>query len=322
MRLYLEARYRKLVRGLPQTIFYCPKCKGRRCAYCGGFGKLTRDSVQELLARKILSAYRGREGKFHGAGREDHDVRMLGTGRPFIYEVVGPRNFDVDLGELRQTILEYTKDRVEITDFVPVNRARVAAIKEARTRKLYRALVDCERAVPSTALEAIVGESLVAKQKTPERVAHRRADKLREREVRIVALEACSERHGAPPRLDLRIDCEHGTYVKEWISGEDGRSQPSLSDLLDCSCHCAALDVLAIADSSEDSGEGVFTSTPSFENDSKWPPLEFLDEDPWGLLEEHREKGPDAGREPRAVSSRDASLAPDGAESGRSPEEG
>jgi len=26
--LYLESRYRKLQRGLPQTIFWCPVCKG------------------------------------------------------------------------------------------------------------------------------------------------------------------------------------------------------------------------------------------------------------------------------------------------------
>ena len=52
--LWLESRYRKLRRGLPQTIFYCPKCKGdrrrrRNCKHCEGFGKLTRESVQELI---------------------------------------------------------------------------------------------------------------------------------------------------------------------------------------------------------------------------------------------------------------------------------
>ena len=55
--LWFESRYRKLVRGLPQTIFWCPACKGNRrrregCATCGGFGKLTKESVQELVARR------------------------------------------------------------------------------------------------------------------------------------------------------------------------------------------------------------------------------------------------------------------------------
>ena len=57
--LYLESRYRKLRRGLPQTIFFCPKCKGDRrrrrgCAQCEGYGKLTKDSVQELIGRRLV----------------------------------------------------------------------------------------------------------------------------------------------------------------------------------------------------------------------------------------------------------------------------
>src|SRR6187549_658129 len=84
--LWLESRYRKLRRGLPQTIFFCPQCKGDRrrrngCEQCGGFGKLTKESVQELIARRLLPAMRAKAGAFHGAGREDVDVLMLGRGR-------------------------------------------------------------------------------------------------------------------------------------------------------------------------------------------------------------------------------------------------
>ena len=43
-----------------------------------------------------------------------------------------------------------------------------------------------------------------------------------------------------------QVVTEHGTYVKESISGEDGRSEPSLASLLGVPCHCAELDVLEI----------------------------------------------------------------------------
>ena len=87
--LWLESRYRKLRRGLPQTVFYCPLCKGDRrrskgCQQCGGFGKLTKESVQELIGRRILPQMQAKGGSFHGAGREDVDVLMLGRGRPFV----------------------------------------------------------------------------------------------------------------------------------------------------------------------------------------------------------------------------------------------
>jgi tRNA pseudouridine synthase 10 len=43
--------------------------------------------------------------------------------------------------------------------------------------------------------------------------------------------------------LELRILCQHGTYVKEWISSDEGRTTPSLSSLLGVACTCRQLDV-------------------------------------------------------------------------------
>jgi tRNA pseudouridine synthase 10 len=75
-------------------------------------------------------------------------------------------------------------------------------------------------------------------QRTPQRVAHRRADLDRERNLRILDLQPRAD--GA---LDVRVLCQHGTYVKEWISGDDGRTAPSLASLLGVGCHCRVLDV-------------------------------------------------------------------------------
>ena len=53
-------------------------------------------------------------------------------------------------------------------------------------------------------------------------------------------------------RLQLRVQCQHGTYVKEWVSSDDGRTNPSLSSLLGVECRCDLLDV-----------EDVLTEAPS-----------------------------------------------------------
>jgi tRNA pseudouridine synthase 10 len=241
--LWLESRYRKLRRGLPQTVFFCPRCKGDRyrrrdCKECGGFGKLTRESVQELIARRLVPAMQAKEGRFHGAGREDIDVLMLGRGRPFVFEVVGARNPEIDLEAMRQEIVARAEGAIELAPFVRVARARVAYWKETHFDKIYRAEVAVAEPPTAAALEAAGRFAGVVVQRTPQRVAHRRADLDRERALQVLGLSPLAD--GA---LALRVLCQHGTYVKEWISGDEGRTTPSLSALLGVPCHCRQLDV-------------------------------------------------------------------------------
>ena len=56
--------------------------------------------------------------------------------------------------------------------------------------------------------------------------------------VRVLSLKPCDE-----GTLELRVVCQHGTYVKEWISGDEERTSPSLATLLGVGCRCAVLDV-------------------------------------------------------------------------------
>jgi len=65
-----------------------------------------------------------------------------------------------------------------------------------------------------------------------------RADLDRERAVQVLEL-----RQLAPDKLEVRVLCQHGTYVKEWISGDEARTTPSLASLLGVGCTCTLLDV-------------------------------------------------------------------------------
>ncbi|HED65336.1 MAG TPA: tRNA pseudouridine(54/55) synthase Pus10 [Planctomycetes bacterium] len=244
-KVYLEGRYRKLVRDLPQTVFYCPDCKGhprrkRKCARCEGFGKLTRESVQELIAWPTCKLFGTRKNKFHGAGREDIDVRMLGSGRPFILELIAPKHFDVDLAELEAEINRRNEGRIEILGLHWSEKPRVAILKETPHAKEYEALVEVDGEVDPARLAEIAGQRYDVVQHTPTRVAHRRAKKDRERWVEFVSLEPDDA------RLRVRMKTQHGTYVKEVLSGEDGNTNPSLAALLGVPCRCIELDVVAI----------------------------------------------------------------------------
>lgn len=245
VRVLFEGRYRKLVRDLPQTVFFCPQCKGRGCERCEGFGKLTRDSVQELIARVAMPRFKGRRNKFHGAGREDVDVRMLGEGRPFVFEVLKARRPVVDLAELEQEINRRAEGRVEVRGLRYCGRRRVVEIKEARCPKEYVARIRFAAPVDAADMARRMAElhargRIAIGQNTPARVAHRRADLERER---WIELRHC-ERAGDDWLVTLRS--AHGTYIKEAISGEGGRTRPALSELLGAPCSCVELDVAAI----------------------------------------------------------------------------
>lgn len=246
-KVFLEGRYRKLSRDLPQTVFFCPDCKGhprrrRGCARCEGFGKLTRDSVQELIGWVLGAAFKTRKHKFHGAGREDVNVRMLGAGRAFVIELIAPRQLDVDLAACEAEINRRNAGRLEVLGLHWTEKSRVSAIKEARRAKEYRALVRTSGAPDAQALARVLGQRITIRQRTPGRVAHRRADLERERWLELVSCAPAAD------GWDVLLRTQHGTYVKEAISGEDGATEPSLSGLLGVACECVALDVTAILD--------------------------------------------------------------------------
>ena len=254
VKVFIEGRYRKLSRDLPQTVFFCPDCKGhprrrRGCLRCEGFGKLTRDSVQELIGWVVGAAFKTRKNKFHGAGREDVNVRMLGEGRPFVMEVVGPKILDVDLAAVESEVNRRNEGRLEVLGLHWTEKTRVRIVKEEKHAKEYRALVEVRGAYDLNAVRDLFGKRTAIVQHTPERVAHRRADLDRERWIEFLAVDpVASEAEGGAARLEVLLRTQHGTYVKEAISGEGGSTNPSLSGLIGAPCECLELDVTAILD--------------------------------------------------------------------------
>jgi tRNA pseudouridine synthase 10 len=255
-KVFIEGRYRKLVRDLPQTVFFCPDCKGhprrrKKCERCEGFGKLTRDSVQELIGWVAGAAFQTRKNKFHGAGREDIDVRMLGRGRPFVLEFINPKVMDVDLAAVEAEVNRRNEGRLEIEGLHWTEKARVRVIKETPHAKLYEARVVADGEVDMSRLPNFLEHKLQIVQQTPARVAHRRADKARERWVEFLTFEPVTDGTDGDSEENeytVQVRTEHGTYVKEAINGEEGSTKPSLSELVGVPCRCVALDVLDILD--------------------------------------------------------------------------
>ena len=241
--VFVYGRYRKLVRELPQTRWPCRACRGREggCESCNNTGLQYLESVQDLIGEPIRIALLAEDTSFHGMGREDIDVRCLGQGRPFVIEIKKPGTRIINLEEIQDIVNENAKGKVEINSLRWSNRSEVVKVKESRSEKSYtiRFRVD-EIPDQETVIEAISSLSGVElAQETPQRVSHRRAAKVRKRKV-IQLSDIVIE----DDEVQFFVRCEAGTYVKELVHSDEGRTVPSVSSVLgDKECTVIWLDV-------------------------------------------------------------------------------
>ena len=246
--VFLYGRYKKFERGIPQTHWNCRACKGAGCEKCNFTGAQYLDSVEELIGRPVITAFNAQDVVLHGAGREDIDARMIGTGRPFILEVVEPKKRSLDLAELEKEINRTAGGRVSVSIKRWSDRTEVETLKSNKAHKKYRILVGVDGALSAdmfaNALKTLQGATI--HQRTPERVAHRRADKIRERIV--LDIEYAGEQDG---KFVVEVLGEAGLYIKELISGDGGRTRPSLSEILNRSAHVLSLDVVQVEGAKE-----------------------------------------------------------------------
>ncbi|MCX6687477.1 MAG: tRNA pseudouridine(54/55) synthase Pus10, partial [Methanoregula sp.] len=171
-----------------------------------------------------------------------------GTGRPFILEVVAPKIRSIDLAELEAAINRTAEGRVSVAIKRWADRAEVETLKSNKAHKKYRILVEVDGELSADefakALESLNGVTL--QQRTPERVAHRRADKIRERKVLDIGFVGEQDN-----RFVVEVLGEAGLYIKELVSGDQGRTTPSLAEILQRPARVTSLDVVQVGETNE-----------------------------------------------------------------------
>ncbi|ORZ24039.1 hypothetical protein BCR42DRAFT_84287 [Absidia repens] len=238
-------RYNKYSRECSQTPWII---KGKR---------LTDLSVSECIIDILKKHHQCQDVKFVTAGREDADVRMLGTGRPFYCEMVNPRRPVLPAEEYKQMENEIntssTSDAVKVRHLQNIKIEDTKLIKdgEESKRKTYQALIWFSEPVTQDILDRCNekgSSAFITYQKTPIRVFQRRGAATREKTIHHMTIKRAEGDDDMNSQLAVvNLNTQAGTYIKEFVHGDLGRSQPNLgaiagveaADLLD-------LDVLEV----------------------------------------------------------------------------
>ncbi len=222
--LYVFGYYKKLKRGFPQCKWGTP-------------GKY-KTSIQEITVKPILKATKAIDNKFSGSGREDVDARCLGW-RPFVIEVIKPKKRSINLKKIQKKINKSKKVNVKGLKFC--EKHIVKKIKAETGDKIYRVIVKFDKPIKKKELKKLKNLVGVISQRTPVRVAHRRADKIRKRSIKSLKYKQINKK-----KIELKMKASSGLYIKELITGDNGRTKPSVSELLEIKAIPKDLDVLKI----------------------------------------------------------------------------
>ena len=227
--LYLKGNYNKFSREIGQTPW---EINGERVCV---------SSVEEEMKNIVLKKYEADDLKFSAGGREDRDVRMLGTGRPFMLEIINPKkNMEKNLAQIEQEINANSKF-IKIRNLEICNKEYTEFIKKAEVNKMkiYTCFVWVKKNLDENDINKLNNiKNMELIQKTPLRVLHRRSLMDRKKMIYELKAEKINEHF-----MILDVISSAGTYIKEFVHSDLMRTEPSIKSILDCDVDILQLDV-------------------------------------------------------------------------------
>lgn len=273
--VYIMGKYTKSRRDISQTPFYVVE-QGQKqrlgessveeqilpvvSRHFGGISDLNKNSNNVGVSFGMV--------KFHASGREDMDVRMLlpehategplddGAigGRPFVCEITDALRLPLPIA-LPSIVEEVNASRephpqsttfygenaygVGISPILSfVSSSKYSSLQEETESKTkyYGCLCWSEKPLPAD--DASFGSyPLEIHQQTPLRVLHRRSNMTRIRHILSLRVDRVDDHY-----FRLHLSTDAGAYVKEFVHGDLGRTQPSISSILGCRTDILELD--------------------------------------------------------------------------------
>jgi tRNA pseudouridine synthase 10 len=222
--LHFFGRYLKKHRGIRQKQTKCSSCQGKGCLACHYSGLSGYDSIEGIIAKRLISITEGQNPKFTWVGSEDEESIVLGKGRPFFASISNPRNRKLENN------FKFSENGILVT--LRRKSDNVIGSSLAFITKI-KILVQCDRALTKADIENIkvYGGSIV-KFETKSRQFSKRIYSLRIQKI-------------DSNRFAITVITDGGFQVKQFI-GEREYAKPNISEIFDSNCRCISFDILDV----------------------------------------------------------------------------
>lgn len=221
--LHFFGRYIKKHRGIRQKQAQCGSCQGKGCLACDYSGLSGYNSIEGIIAKRLISITGGQNAKFTWIGSEDEESIVLGKGRPFLVRISNPqsRKFENNLKfrEKGIVVILSKSDNVPDTSLVFTTKIKI--------------LVECNKEITKLNLGKlkVCSGSIV-----------RFENKSRQFNKWIYSLKVLKVDSN---RFFITLLTDGGFQVKQFI-GERNRAKPNVSDIVDSNCKCISFDILDV----------------------------------------------------------------------------
>jgi tRNA pseudouridine synthase 10 len=224
--LFLNGRYVKTHRGLSQKKDKCQKCSGSGCALCRYLGASSFNSIEAIVASRMLEITRGESPKFSWLGGEDKDSLVLGKGRPFLLRISNPkvRSLKTDVTIKENGLYAVIKQREPELSF------QLPSHFITKTRITIQAEQDLCNNSLATLLNVLENSEVSFKAKC----------KIHKKKIYSIKVEQIDAR-----RFVLTIIADGGLLIKQFVGGQE-YIEPSISKIIGMKCECVAFDILEV----------------------------------------------------------------------------
>lgn len=198
-----------------------------------------RGSLEDILGER-LSLYQPAYVRIHLMARDSRRYRIVGEGVVAVLEIHSPRRGRPSIRELREVVGDTGPFEIEYVS--RVDRTDIHEIENRFSRVVYIVRVSSDRDIERGAVERAVDmyrNAIPVVQKTPSRLVSRGVpETIRRGVVSILDYEIVSPREAV-----FRLSMDRRLYVEEFVSGDGGRTEPSLSSILGCGLEAVEIDI-------------------------------------------------------------------------------